>query len=306
MKPFESYQYLEGTEMTDRDKIEVGSKFWNGGKWDNFVAPFLPKDCRDLSLVDMGCNSGLFLKLASDRGFERVIGVDSDARAVQRGIEWRDKVKGTYKIIYSSMEKIIDDLPIVDYTILANSHYYFTINDWLDYLDKLRLKTLNCIVVTAEKRHLNRCWASADFEDVKRYFNTWSLSGFIDELPFGDDQSPRRLWGLDFSSSLIEKVSIDSLDCGNHVQDNFYKEIDNGVDYHITRYYRILKSYRKSWSGEKLNSYVLDKIAVYEDLKENGLKKPLLVGSGNLVLDGNHRYCMMKTLGYKEVFIRRT
>ena len=29
MKKFETYQYLEGELMTERDKQEVGSKFWN-------------------------------------------------------------------------------------------------------------------------------------------------------------------------------------------------------------------------------------------------------------------------------------
>lgn len=55
--------------MTERDKKEVGSKFWNQGKWDNFVLPFIEDDCKDMTLVDVGCNAGLFLKLAKDKGF---------------------------------------------------------------------------------------------------------------------------------------------------------------------------------------------------------------------------------------------
>src|SRR3989344_8412572 len=99
MKKFEEYQYLEGEPMTERDRQEIGSKFWNSGKWDNFVAPFLPQDRKELTLIDVGCNAGLFLKLAEDMGFGQVIGVDSNEGAVKRGLAWRDKNRGKYQII---------------------------------------------------------------------------------------------------------------------------------------------------------------------------------------------------------------
>lgn len=85
MKPFETYQPLEGEIMTERDRKQVGSKFWNRGKWDNFVKPHFLNDCNGLSLVDMGCNAGLYLKYAKDMDFGRVIGVDSNTESVERG-----------------------------------------------------------------------------------------------------------------------------------------------------------------------------------------------------------------------------
>ena len=303
LKAFSTYQFLEGTEMTDRDKKEIGSKFWNKGKWDNFVLPFLKERG---TFIDMGCNAGLFLLFAQQEGFDRIIGVDSDEGAVKRGLEWRDTHGGKYDILLKRMEECIDDLPVADYTVFANAHYYFTINDWLDYLDKLQYKTRYCIIVTAEKRHGNRCWAQAHVPDIRNYFKTWKEEGFIDELPLEGDPMPRRLWGLLFKSPHLEKVPIGSLDCGNHVQDQFYAEIDKGVPYQKTRYYRILKPYRKKWSEDRLNKWVEERIRVYQDLKKNGLKKPLIINSSNLILDGNHRYSMMKHLGYKEVIVRRT
>jgi len=305
-KPFSSYQYLENTIMTERDKREIGSKFWNEGKWNNFVKPFLKVDPKESVFVDMGCNAGLFLKFAEDMGFDRVVGVDSDKEAVERGLKWRDEYKGKYNILNMRMEECIDTLPVADYTVLANAHYYFTINDWLDYLDKLQYKTRYCIIVTAEKHHLNRCWASADVKDIRTYFKNWEEVRFIDELPISDDPMPRKLWGLMFKSPFVEKVPIDSLDCGNHVQDRFYEELDKGTKYENTRYYRILIKYRKKWGTEKLNRWVEERIRVYENLKKNGLLRPIIVNHSNLILDGNHRYAMMKTLGYKEVFIRKT
>ena len=60
MKQFSNYQYIDG-EMSERDKKEEGSKFWNKGKFDNFVKPFLPEDCKNMTFIDMGCNAGVFL-----------------------------------------------------------------------------------------------------------------------------------------------------------------------------------------------------------------------------------------------------
>ena len=77
--------------MSERDKQEKGSKFWNKGKWDNFVLPFLPDDCGEMTLIDMGCNAGIFLKLAEDKGFKQVIGVDSNREAVKKALFYKKK-----------------------------------------------------------------------------------------------------------------------------------------------------------------------------------------------------------------------
>lgn len=296
MKPFATYQCL-GELLTDRDKKEQGSKFWNEGKWNNFVLPFLKEKG---TLIDMGCNAGLFLKLAEDIGF-KAVGVDSNEEAVNRGAEWRDKNGGNYKFLLGPMEGCLDELPMADYTVLANAHYYFYIKDWLEYLDKLRFKTRYCIIVTTEKMNRQISMASADPGMVRKYFKDWEEVGFIDALPTEGDPSPRKLYGLCFKSK-VERVS--ELDCGNHVQDGFYADIDKGVGYHKTRYYRILKPYRKKWTQEQLDEFMLGKIALFRSVKENGQLRPVIVGENNRILDGNHLYCILKYLG-EDVLVRR-
>lgn len=305
MKPFDVYQYLEGTEMTDRDKKEIGSKFWNKGKWDNFVLPFLPQDVSEMTLIDIGCNAGLFLKLAQDKGFRNILGVDSNPDAIERGAAWRDKNGGKYRLLCMRMEGCVDILPLADYTVLANSHYYFSINDWIDYLDKLQYKTRYCIIVTAEKHHINRCWASTELATIRGYFKYWDETGFIDELPFGDDPMPRKLWGLCFKSRIIERIPVGRIETSNDEQDRFYSSLDKGIDYKETRYYWILKKYRVKWGVEKLNHWMEKKVRLYEDVKKNGMMKPILINSINQTLDGNHKYGMLRSLGYKSVLVRK-
>ncbi len=260
MKPFKSYQYLEGTEMTERDKLEVGSKFWNEGKWKNFVEPFLREEIddriegsdeivfekipiREMTFVDIGCNAGLFLKLAEDKGFGKVIGVDFDEEAIKKGLAWRDKQGKKYRMLHTRMEDCIDKLPIADYTILANTHYYFTINDWLDYLDKLQYRTRFCVIVTAEKRAKQLCWASTEVSDIRGYFKAWNEVGFVDTLPLEGDPMPRKLWGMCFKSLFIERVSIDSISSRNTQQHGFYSDVDKGIPYDKTEYWKFHKAY---------------------------------------------------------------
>lgn len=290
--------------MTERDKQEVGSKFWNKGKWDNFVLPFLPEDCSEMVLVDMGCNAGLFLALAENKGFGRVIGVDSDKEAIRRAKVYRKKIGGKYGIKRKPMEQVIDDLPAADYTVLSSAHYYFAIDDWLKYLDKLMSKTRYCVIVTVKKRLLLHK-ASADPTHIRDYFKLWKETGFVEPELKGDPY-PRRLWGMCFKSPLLERVAIDSLDCGNHVQNGFYQELDEGKDPLKTRYYRILKRYRKDkWPKEKLIRFMKGKKRLYESVKKKSIVKPLVVNSRQRIVDGNHKHAMLKHLGYKTVLIRR-
>jgi hypothetical protein len=305
MKPFPTYQRIPDTPMTERDKKQVGSKFWNEGKWENFVLPHLPESGDGLTLVDMGCNSGLFLKLAEDMGF-RAIGVDSDAKAVLRGSEWKDKIGGRFELIEEKMENCLERLPIADYTTFVNSHYYWTINDWIEYVDKLALKTRYVIIVTAEKNHVNRCWASADVPSIRNYFKNWKEVSFVNELPLEGDPDPRRLWSLCFESPLLEKVEMKTIDSSNHVQDSFWGEIEDGKHYTETKYYRILKKYRAKWGQERLHSWLEERIKVYEDLKKHGQKVAILVDSfqRDRLLDGNNRYSMKMHLKDKHIYAR--
>jgi len=308
MKKFCEYQYLGG-EMSERDKKETKSKFWNKGKWDNFVAPLLPDGCKDLTLIDMGCNMGLFCKLAEDKGFRNVIGIDKDSEAIRKGNKYASKIKAKYKLIKGEMQEV--ELPLTDYTIFVNSHYYLNIGEFIPLLDKLRNRTRYCLVVSGNKNTYPHI-ASSDKKSLRNYFKDWEEVKGIDEIDGSDDLSPRRLWTLNFKSPTLKRVNMDLLDCGNHVQEDFYADIDKGVDYKRTRYFRIIKPYRlrknarsrSVWTEGQLHEFFKNKIKLYMDMKENGLKQPIIVNNANRILDGNHRFIILKHLGYKTVLVR--
>lgn len=304
MKKFGNYQYVGG-EMSERDKKEQGSKFWNDGKWTNFVLPLLPKDVSEMTLIDIGCNAGVFLRLAEDKGFQTVVGVDANKEAYKKAIKYRGSYGGKFRYIYKDMRACINNIPMSDYIVMAMTHYYFDIPQWLKFMDNIHAKTANIIIVTAAKRE-KKCRAGADTSRIREYFKGWKETGHIPELPLEGDSFPRRQWSFCFRSPTIDRVSIDSIDIGNHVQEGLYEDIDAGKDLFKSRYFRILKEYRrKKWSKERLIKFMNGKKDLYENIKEYGILEPIIIDKTMRVIDGNHRAMMLKHLGYKSVLVRR-
>jgi len=307
MKEFGVYQYISGEPMTERDKREANSKFWNKGKWDNFVLPFLPKDCSELSLVDMGCNAGLFLRLAEDMGFDKVIGVDSDKEAIARALKYREENGGSYDIQRRRVEQALRHLPMADFTVLANVHYYMGISEWLEYVHQLESKTRFCIIVSGKKRPFKHL-AGSSLDGVRDYFKNWREVGLIDNVSKEGDPSPRNLFSVCFESPIITRERIDALDNGNNQQEGFYQELDKGVDPLRTRYYWRMKSYRMKehgWSHKQVVDYINEKAVLYENVKRFGLMKQIIVSSKSRIIDGDHRCEMLRHLGHESILIRR-
>ena len=305
MKTFANYQYVEGEPMSERDKREAGSKFWNEGKWENFVVPFLPEG-EELTLVDMGCNAGLFLKLAEDRGFDQVIGVEANRTAWKRAMAYRKRNGGRYEVRRQYMQGCIDDLPVADVTVLANAHYYFLIGDWLEYLDRLRPKTRLCVVVTAEKR-VNPPRPRTDPDGIRGYFRDWEEVGCIDPLPLEGDPFPRELWGLCFRSPLVDRIPVDELAWNVlKIRYGFWTELDRGVAPAESEYFRFLRGHwsERRWPDDKIERFLMEKAALYESVKANRLLKPIVVDRERRILEGRHRYGMMRHLGHRTVMVR--
>jgi len=304
MKKFETYQYLEGELMTERDKQEVGSKFWNEGKWNNFIKPHLSHIEKDI-FIDIGCNAGLFLKLAKEYGFNEVIGVEPNKVAYNKAIKFG------HKVINKEIENCLEELPVADVTLLANAHYYIKNEDWLIYLDRLKEKTKYCIIVTVKKKP-NEKYAPSDVDGIQKDFKDWNQISAT-HIPKDDTPHSRELHTLCFQNPLLDRVDINSLDNGNNQQRNFLDELDKGIDPFKTNYYRRLKSYRRHngskqemWSKERLTEYMNERVELYKNVKENGLIDPILVGDENRIKDGNHRHEIIRHLGYKSILIKKT
>lgn len=314
-KPFDKYQYLEGEPETPRDVTDKNSKFWNVGKWDNFIAPLLPKDCGEMTFIDVGCNGGLFLKLAKDWGFRNVIGVEADKDAYARAIAWRDKNGYDYQIINDKIENCADSLPLADVTLLSNVHYYLDILDWLEYVDKLQFNTRYCLIITKEAQDRHRRPLTS-IANTKHYFRDWKDAGGVYEVERlnRDDPGYRKIWSLLFESRFLERIPMDQIFNHKPEQKVFYDQLEEGVHYTNTKYYKYWSDLRLTenkgssevWTPQQLDAFVKGKAELLEDIKKNGIRKPIIIRADGFFLDGNHRLEAAKRLNYKTVIVRRT
>jgi hypothetical protein len=312
---------LEGVEW--QNPIKEHSKFWNEGKWDNFVAPFLPEDCSDQTFVDMGCNAGLFLKLAKDAGYRNVIGVEKDTTPVNEGLRYRDSIGYDYKILKRTLGTDfggegtfnIDELPLADITIMSTFHYYIYINTWLKYLDRLRSKTRQVLLISRPRMKRLHWKAYSSLEELRNYFSEWNEVGYLDKVSSEGDPSPRSLFTVVFESPLLERVSMDSIgireDSDNTmyvaIMDLAHKVAEEGeLDPFQTDYYNKWVNRKKDkWSDSFIREFVTNKYKMLLDVKENGLKDPIIIQKDGKISDGGHRWAILKALNYKSVLVRR-
>jgi SAM-dependent methyltransferase len=284
------------------------SKFWNEGKWENYIVPFLPSgvECRDQTFVDVGCNAGLFLKLARQRGFRDVIGVEEDKKACERAEAYRKDLGLDYKILHRSIGKdfSFEELPVADFTLLSNVHYYWKIDAWLDYLDQLQYKTVHCLVIT---RHLKRRahWrASGELDMVRNYFKDWEEMGAVYHVRAGRDPSPRVLWALLFRSKLRRKKIAD-IRLGIREEEDDLPKMDLIEGNNLNPYFKALEArVGKKWSAEQLAEFVQAKVDLIKSIKKHGMKKPVIVQLDNKLIDGEHRLLLLKELGYNSIITR--
>jgi len=306
---------IEGENFNPANTNRENSKFWNEGKFQNFIKPHLPEDCSDMTFVEMGTNAGLFLRMAKDLGFRNAVGIEKDRTPVAEGKRYRDLLGYDYKILKRTLggkfgdsgNFDFDEIPVADYTLMSTFHYYIDINSWLKYLDTLSNKTRYCIIVS---RHVSKKhWmALSDLPDVRKYFEDWEQVNYIPEFPKEGDPNPRDLWSICFKSKL-ERINIDDIKIkGSDAVSELANEIKDNDDINPfeTKYYKKWVARKNNiWNDKTIKKFVADKTKLLIDIKNNGQRDPLIVQEDNKLSDGGHRLAMLKALGYKNVIVRR-
>lgn len=298
------------------------SIFWNEGRWRTFIEPLLPEDATDQTFVEMGCDAGLFLKLASNRGFRRVIGVEKNQTPVRLGREWRDLVDGDWMLLKRKLGSKfhedgsfdLDELPLADVTLLSTMHYYVDINNWLKYTDSLRAKT--CHVLIVSRPHLDyRHWeATADLPAVLSYFDGWDVAGIVEPPPTEGDPAPRELYSVLLKNPLIWRVPVAEIDVRK--RDRMFEAVaklaariaaGEDVEPLDTDFARLWAERKKGkWSDRTLGKFVRRKVNVMQGVARDGLMDPIVVDKDLRLCDGGHRLATVKALGCGSVIVRQT
>jgi SAM-dependent methyltransferase len=203
------------------------SRFYNRGKWDNFIAPLLPPDPVGLSLVELGCNAGLFLLFAAQGGFARVVGVEGDddwfrqaefvvGRFRRREPELYDRIElrharigppgfgsnASCNIRSTAPELDLEDLGRCDVVVAANVLYWIERETSLRFIDELARAARQCLVVSVDVTSpLGGPSSSAEVREA--FGGAWSESACVANIDVtDDDRVARPMFSILFTSKI--------------------------------------------------------------------------------------------------------
>ena len=315
------YQHIDipGKELSYEGGDRRNSKFWNEGKWNTFINPLIPEETLDFPFLEIGSNSGLFLKLAEEKGFRHVFGVERQEDRQITSDWYKESTNSKFKVIKESMNSNFDwsQLPRMGVTLISNTHYYMPINDFAETINSLRNRTLYCIIVSAEGRTRSGRVAN-EIEVVRDYFQDWTQVGIIENINKEGDPSPREgMYGVIFKSNLEayeiakwawpRKAARSQQEKYNKLfpaTDDFYNKVFSSKDFNIEDTL-LYKYYSMRKSPERALTYLEYKKELAEDVRENGIKDLIYFDSRDRLKDGISRISIARALGYKYVIIKK-
>jgi glycosyltransferase involved in cell wall biosynthesis len=318
-----TYQYLEldGKPFTRPRPERTHSRFWNQGKWESFIEPLLPEDPQERTLVEMGCDVGLFLKLATEHGFRRVVGVEKNRTPVKLGKQYRDAIGGDWRIIKRKLggqfgeegNFDIDELPVADVTLMSTFHYHIGINAWYKYIERLRTKTCAVLLVSRPDAPRYPWRVNGHLSYLKKYFAGWELAGKVDDVPEEGDTSPRKLYSVLFRNPMLRRVPIDAITTrrgssfGHESIQKLTARVLAGDEIVLeeTAFYADWRQRKPRWRDKTLRVLCQNKLNLVRSMIEVGQKDPILVQKDTLkISDGGHRLAILEALGYTTVIVR--
>ena len=314
------YQTIEidGLDVVFEDINRKDSKFWNEGKWNNFVKPLLPKEQN--TFLEIGCNAGLFLKMAADEGFRNIIGVEQSSSIMKQAELFKESNNADYKLIQQHVGSSfdLDQIPLSDVVLISNAHYYLTIPAFAKLVDDLRNHSLYCIIVSAraKRRSGKALW---NLDSVRGYFRDWQEITTIENLDDESDISYRpQMYSVLFKGNLVA-LDVNSFydtwaeaarswkhrshDLPPALED-FYSRVLSGEsldpieDLLIYKYWRKRKPNDPGWALK----WIARKEILAKDIQENGIKIPIyFIKDRQHLRDGLSRICIAKLLGQKHI-----
>ena len=198
----------------------VESRFYNRGKWDNFIAPLLPP-ARG-AFAELGANAGLFLLYAADRGYERVIGIEGDDTWFEQARfvidHYRSRAPESYGRIEIHHARVgdpgrganlscnmrstcgeldLDALPRLELMLMANVLYWIDELACAEFIDRLADKCRYALVVSVESWSLSG--GPGTIADVREEFSSrWIERGCVPGLDAASDPAARNMFSVLF------------------------------------------------------------------------------------------------------------
>jgi len=217
-----------------------------------------------MTFIEMGCNAGMFLKLAKAYGFKNVIGVEKDQSAYKTAKKY---LGDGYELINAELTEKFDYdlLPAADVIVLANFHYHVFLPAFMEFVNRMRRKARYVIVVSTRVR-TTRHFPNGRVDDIRHYFRHWEEVGYIPPLSSSGDPKPRTVWSLAFKSELVRRSIKD-------IKDKMGK------------------------TGRYYYNRIMDKTGKYK------FTNPLIAYPEGRIIDGTHRLINLEREGYKTAIV---
>jgi hypothetical protein len=118
-----------------------------------------------------------------------------------------------------------------------------------------------------------------------------------------------------YKSPLLERVKIKDIPLRESQDNAMYlamkdlaeqAAINDSIDPFDTEYYRKWVDRKAGrWSGKKIKQFVKGKYDMMMDIKNNGMKDPLIINTDGKLSDGGHRLVILEALGYESAIVRK-
>lgn len=290
---------INGQKVPTRRKSDTNQK-----RWENFIKPFVEKGTG--RFTDLGCNAGFYCRKMADLGYLSE-GVEIEQEFIDHNRYWEEQDPKGVRLV----ECDINDYEVwaSKYTLLANIHYWLTPEQNEALEKQLREKSLNVIVIgryKTLKRHKSPC----DMKYLKELFKDWDIGGI---------QEHKKHFSILFKNKYLVEKDVSEL---THYQQfmkskkflpaytDFINKVLAGEKFDKSKsdYAEYLR-WRKFKNKKTLLKRHTDLIF---DMKENGIKNPLLVGriidgelDKNRLKDGDHRLIVAKCLGINKIICKK-
>ena len=320
MKRLHQNIIIDGKELPAEYRNRKNSSFFNEGKWNNFILPLLPQNPKDRTFIEIGCNAGLYLKLATEYGFRNVIGVEMDKENCEAARQYRDAHGMDYKILNRTVgvDFDFDELPVADVVLLSNMHYYIHMSEFMPFLDELFNKTIFCIVVSRRIRKIKHGYPLSGIEAIRTMFRDWEMvrTHQTSTQMLDKDPSPRNVHSLLFRSRLQRQpISDYTTRTQKYVkQQEFIDIVNSGEKVNLEdtinwEYWRQRKQVEKKkpqdkWTDEQIREHLQHRFGLVESIMQDGMREPILTHPSRICIDGGNRAQIIWLLGYDSIIVR--
>jgi len=312
---------IDGVDQPAEYRSRKESKFFNEGKWQHFIEPLLPEDPADRTFLEVGCNVGLYLRMAKEYGFRDVVGVEADAEACAMAEQYRDANGMDYRILNRTVGVDFDwdELPAADVVLLSNMHYYIPMAAFLPFLDRMRWKTITCIVVSRHMRQRKHGHPLPDLDAIRIMFRDWEMERVCEtsSVMLKNDPHPRHVFSLLFRSRLQrqpmeyhtktwydyphQQELIDIVNSGEAVR----LEDTMNWAYWVERKQTQKKDRpRERWTDDEIRAHVQYRLDFVRSIMAEGMKEPILIRPDRIGIDGGNRAQVLRLLGYNSIIVR--